>query len=75
MKKIKELFSSAGFWAFLIIMVIIAAGYGISWLITCGLIKLITMCFGWSFSWAVATGIWICLCMFTHVLGGLNRGH
>lgn len=30
----------------------------ISWLMTCGLIKLITLCFGLTFSWAVATGIW-----------------
>ena len=33
--------------------------YGISWLITCGIIKLITLCFGWTFKWSVATGIWL----------------
>lgn len=31
----------------------------ISWIITCGIIKLITVCFGWTFSWAWATGIWL----------------
>lgn len=33
--------------------------YGLSWIITCGLIKLITMCFGWTFSWAIGTGVWL----------------
>ncbi len=36
---------------------------GISWLCTCGVIKLITMCFGWTFSWGVATGIWLIMCL------------
>lgn len=35
--------------------------YALSWIITCGLIKLVTLCFGWAFSWAIATGIWIVL--------------
>lgn len=33
--------------------------YGISWIFTCGIIKLITVCFGLSFTWAMATGIWL----------------
>ena len=32
---------------------------GVSWIATCGIIKLITLCFGWNFSWAWATGIWL----------------
>ena len=35
--------------------------YALSWIVTCGLIKLVTLCFGWAFSWAIATGIWIVL--------------
>lgn len=35
--------------------------YALSWIATCGLIKLITLCFGWAFSWTIATGIWIVL--------------
>ena len=43
-----------------LITVIIAVGiYGLSWIITCGLIKLITVCFGWTFKWHIATGIWL----------------
>lgn len=32
-----------------------------SWLITCGIVKLITLCFGLTFKWSVATGVWLTL--------------
>jgi hypothetical protein len=32
---------------------------GVSWIITCGIVKLITLCFGWTFDWLIATGIWL----------------
>lgn len=41
-----------------------------SWLITCGIIWLITLCFGLTFSWAIATGIWLILCLLGNVFGG-----
>ena len=41
----------------LVILVCIA----LSWIIDCGIIKLITLCFGLEFSWAIATGIWLIL--------------
>ena len=34
-------------------------GYALSWVITCALITLVCMCFGWTFSLATATGIWL----------------
>lgn len=37
----------------------VAVIYALSWIVTCGIIKLITMCFGMTFSWGVATGIWL----------------
>ena len=36
---------------------------GVSWLITCGIIWLITLCFSLTFSWAIATGIWLIMCL------------
>lgn len=42
---------------------------GISWIATCGVIKLITICFGWTFKWSIATGIWLLLWL----LGGLFK--
>lgn len=43
----------------LISFVVLVIIYGTSWIFTCGIIKLITMCFGLSFTWAMATGIWL----------------
>ena len=48
----------------LVILLIIAVVsiYGVSWIATCGVVKLITLCFGSSFSWLKATGIWLITC-------------
>lgn len=40
-----------------------------SWAVTCGFIKLITICFDIDFSWRVATGIWLAL----GLIGGFMR--
>lgn len=45
------------------LIAIIALCYGLSWLITCGIVKLITLCFEWTFKWSSATGIWLILCL------------
>lgn len=42
---------------------LVVISYGLSWIITCGVIKLITMCLGWTFKWPVATGIWLIMCL------------
>lgn len=39
--------------------VLVVGNLGIDWICTCGLIKLITLCFSIDFSWTVATGIWL----------------
>lgn len=33
----------------------------ISWISTCGIVKLITICFNCNFSWSIATGVWLIL--------------
>lgn len=30
-----------------------------TWIIICGFIKLITLCFGLLFYWRIATGVWL----------------
>ena len=52
-KKVKRAGTALG-----VIMAIIVylAVDAISWICSCGIIKLITLCFGWNFSWAWATG-------------------
>ena len=51
----------------LVVIVILALCYGLSWIVTCGIIKLITMCFGLTFKWSVATGIWLIMCLLQTV--------
>lgn len=41
------------------IVLIYGIGLALSWLITCGLIWLITLCFDLTFKWSIATGIWL----------------
>lgn len=45
----------------------LAVCYGLSWIITCGIIKAITMCFGWTFKWSWATGIWLIICILQSI--------
>lgn len=42
-------------------LVVFALVCAISWITTCGFVYLITLCFGWSFSWAIATGVWLAI--------------
>ena len=49
------------------IIVGLALLYGLSWIVTCGVIKLITLCFGWTFKWSIATGIWLIMCLLQTV--------
>ncbi|HBC98702.1 MAG TPA: hypothetical protein DC053_03855 [Lachnoclostridium sp.] len=45
--------------ATIIVIALMVLFYGLSWIVTCGIIKLITMCFGLAFKWSVASGIWL----------------
>lgn len=55
----------------LVVIVFFVVGMALSWALTIGMIKLITLCFGWSFSMAIATGIWLIECLVFWVLKGL----
>lgn len=46
---------------------------GGSWLATCGIFKLITLCFGLEFTWAVATGVWLCLLLLSTAVSGTKK--
>lgn len=45
---------------------------GLSWFVTAGVIKLITLCFGWPFSLLAATGIWLILALARSVFKSRN---
>ena len=48
-------------------VMVIAAIFAISWIITCGIIYLIALCFNLTFSWAIATGIWLVMCLLRSI--------
>ena len=51
----------------LVVILILVLLYGVSWIATCGIIKLITLCFGWTFKWSIATGIWLIICILKSI--------
>ena len=49
--------------ATVIFITILAVCYGLTWIATCGIIKIITMNFGLTFKWSIATGVWLIICI------------
>lgn len=62
MSKDKKVIATGGS-ALLFTIVLLVIAFGFSWILTCGVIKLITLCFGWQFKWSIATGIWLVMCL------------
>ena len=62
MSKSKKIVPTGGS-ALLFTIVFLVIAFGFSWILTCGVIKLITLCFGWQFKWSIATGIWLVMCL------------
>lgn len=59
--------------SFLIGFFLILAYMGISFGITLGIIKLICWCFGKTFSFKVATGVWIIYIVIVNLVKGLMK--
>lgn len=72
MSKLKDKMSDNKLVIIAVIIIIILA-YAISWIATCGIIKLITLCFGWTFRWSVSTGIWLALILARTVFKSDNK--
>lgn len=49
--------------ATVIVITILAVCYGLTWIATCGIIKIVTMNFGLTFIWSIATGVWLIICI------------
>lgn len=71
MSKLKEKILTGGITVIMMIAILIFA-YGLSWILICGIIKLITMCFGLTFKWSIATGIWLIMCLLGMVFKSSN---
>lgn len=77
LKKLKKNVSNIadGSLAVLVVLAIVVLAFGISWIVTCGIIKLITLCFGWTFSWGIATGIWFVMMLLKKVFNVTVTNH
>lgn len=54
----------------IIVAIIIVLGIlGISWILFCGIAKIITLLLGWKFSWRVVTAIWLILGILFNYFG------
>ena len=62
MSKDKKVIATGGS-ALLLTIIFLVVAFGFSWIVTCGVIKLIIMCLGWQFKWSIATGIWLVMCL------------
>lgn len=65
--KIKNIKKSGTIAGIIAVMLIVITLFALSWIITCGIIKLIALCFGWTFSWPIATGIWLVMILLRKV--------
>ena len=53
-------------------IVLLLIGCALSLVVTCGIIKLITICFGLKFKWSVAIGIWLIMCLLSEIFKSGN---
>ena len=53
----------------ILLIIVSLLALALSWIVTCVIIKLITLCFGVAFSWLIATGIWIVFLLLRSVFG------
>ena len=66
MNKLKEKVAKGGIIALVAIVIFLILG-AISWIITCGIFYLITLCFGLEFSWLTATGVWLVMILLRSI--------
>ena len=72
MKKFKENIAEGGIVALIAIVMFLVLG-AISWLITCGIFYLITLCFSLEFSWLTATGVWLVMILLKSIFNTTNK--
>lgn len=58
-----------GLGCMLAVLVCILA-FGVSWICTCGIVWLVAKCFGFTFSWGIATGVWIIAIFISGLFNG-----
>ena len=66
MKKFKENIAEGGIAALVAIVIFLVLG-AISWVVACGIVYLITLCFSLEFSWLTATGVWLVMILLRSI--------
>lgn len=57
----------------LLIILLIVLVVGLDWLLTCGIVKILSLCFGFVFSWKIATGVWIIIIVIQILLKNIMK--
>lgn len=62
----EHLFRTFGFiLGCMLVVLVFFLACGLSWIMTCGLLYLICLCFGWELSLGVATGVWLVMLLIS----------
>ena len=72
MSKLKEKVTEGGIVALIAIVMFLVLG-AISWLITCGIFYLITLCFSLELSWLTAPGGWLVTILLKAIFNTTNK--
>jgi hypothetical protein len=55
-------------------VIVILVSIVLTWLCMCGIVKAITLAFGWNFSLSWTTGIWLFLTVMAGIMGLVGHG-
>lgn len=56
----------------IVAIIVLLLASGLSWILTCGILYLISLCFSLAFSWSIATGIWLVLFLLSSFFRSVN---
>ena len=56
-----------------IVVIIVIVLTALSWLVTCGVVKVLSMCFSFAYSWKLATGIWLVCLMLRWIISAAKQ--
>lgn len=54
----------------LLAVIVFTIACGLSWIFTCGVVWIVAECFGFTFSWGAATGVWVIAMFISGLIGG-----
>lgn len=73
LKHVLSALAAYGVLGVLICCMVVIAVYVLSWAVTCGIVKLICVLVGYTFTWKIGTAVWLA-CLIIKWLFDNNRG-